>query len=219
MKQRKPNIKAWYSLALVMLLCIGILVTATGTTFARYRAEREKDLIFRVRAPEQIHLGTVTVLEEGDPPVTEEYFEPESKLSWVTENNVTLLKFAVANGASETDHSVRDQKFRLRMIASVGVWNGEKTPVLSLILPPEEGSTETRTVTATAEPLVEGTALYLAHGQGWLYTFTDSEGEELFWELPGGDLSYIPLTVTIDEAVPDDPSLLQPYVIAEVIPE
>lgn len=219
MKQRKPNIKAWYSLALVMLLFIGLLAVATGTTLARYRSEREKELMFRVRPPEQIHLGTVEIIEaEGENPATE-FFDPATRLSWVTENGVTQLKFAVANGVSETDHSTRDQKVHLRFIASVGVWNGTQTPVLSLILPLEEGETEPKTVTATVAPIVEGTALYHAHGQGWMYTFLDQNEEELFWELAGGELSYISLTVTIDEAVPGDPSLLQPYVVAEVIPE
>ncbi len=220
MKQRKPNIKAWYSLALVMLLCIGLLTVATGTTLARYQAEREKELVFRVRPPEQIHLGTVQIVEEeSDPPTTKEIFEPAAKLAWVTEKNVTQLKFAVANGVSNTDHSARNQKVHLRMIASVGVWNGEQTPVLTLTLPLEEGETEPKTVTATVEPLAEGTALYHTHGQGWLYTFLDEKQEELSWELNGGELSFLSFTVTVDEAVPDDLSLLQPYVVAEVIPE
>ena len=220
MKQRKPNIKAWYSLALVMLLCIGLLAVATGTTLARYRAEQKKDLSFRVRPPEQIHLGIVELEEvEGDPPTTKEVFVPTAKLAWVTEKDVTRLKFAVANGVSNADHSARDQKIHLRLIASVGVWNGTQTPVLTLTLPPEEGETEPKTVTATVEPLAEGTALYHTHGQGWLYTFLDKNQEELFWELDGGELSFLTFIVTIDEAVPDDPSLLQPYVVAEVIPD
>lgn len=222
MKQQKPNIKAWYSLALVMLLFIGLLAVATGTTLARYRDEKEKKLTFQVRQPEQIQLGTLKTEEvesEGETPVTREVFVPAAQLAWVQEKNVTQLKFAIANGISGTDHSTRDQKVHLRFIASVGVWNGTQTPVLSLILPLEEGETEPKTVTATVEPLVEGTALYHTHGQGWLYTFLDQNEEELFWELAGGELSYVSLTVTIDEAVPNDPSLLQPYVIAEVIPE
>lgn len=217
MNQRKPNIKAWYSLVLVMLLCIGLLAAATGTTLARYRAEREAEITFRVRPPEQIQLGTVEVTEEGDPPVSTEYFEAATRLKWVTENNVTQLSFAVANGSDEKTYSTRDQKVLIRMVGSVGL--GSTPPTLILTLPPEEGETEAKTVTGTATALVEGTALHYTYGEGWLYTFLDTDGEELFWELPGGELSYIGLTVTIDGTVPDDPSLLQPYVVAQVIQE
>lgn len=220
MNQRKPNRKAWYSLGLMMLLCICVLVVATGTTFARYRAERERTITVQVRKPEQIHLGTVSILtDDTDPTVVTEEFVPTTQLVWKTDGGVTQLEFAIANGVSELDHSTRDQKVQLRMIGTLGNWTGTDAAKLSLTLPPEEDSEEESVIEATVTPLIEGTALYHTYGEGWLYTFLDEEEKELFWELPGGQLSYVSLTVTINGEVPSDLSLLQPYVISEVISE
>lgn len=236
MSQRKPNRKAWYSLALSVLLCVGILVLATGTAFARYRAERREDIGFRVRVPDQVHFGTVSTVPEEtepedetqatdpaeptgetEPPVMVEVFTPSEQLKWETEDGVTRLEFAVANGVSEDDYSARDQAVRLRVIGSLGIWNGTKTPTLSLVLPPEEGSEEEVVVTATVAPFAEGTALKMTYGDGWLYTFLDEQGEELFWELPGGELSFITMTIVIEGEVPENLNLLQPQVVAEPI--
>ena len=216
MNQRKPNKKAWYSLALAMLLCIGLLTIATGVTFARYKAERTTDFSIKVRKPELICLGTVsTETDESDPPVTTETFTPAAQLNWETRDGVTQLKFAIGNGASGEEYSARDQQVSLRMIGSLGL--GTEPPGLVLTLPPEEEGKEGKVIEATVTRLVEGTALQLSYGDGWLYTFTDGAGEELFWELEGGDLNYVCLTITVTGAVPADLSLLQPYVAAEVI--
>lgn len=233
MNQRKPNRKTWYSLGLTVLLCIALLAIATGATLARYRAEREKEVDYRVRVPEQIHLGTVSVVvEETEPegeadatettgeteaPVTTEVFTPSSYLVWETKAGVTQLTFAVANGASASDYSARDQRVRLRMIGTLGIWTGSQTPTLHLILPPEEDSDQERIITATVTPFTKGSALHLAYGDGWMYTFLDEEGEELYWDLPGGKLAYVTHTIVIEGEVPENLNLLQPQVIAEVI--
>lgn len=214
MSQRKPNKQAWYSLGLVVMLCVAVLVIATGTTFARYQSNQRVSVTYNVRVPDQICLGTVSVNTEEES-VETETFTPVTELSWETVDGVAQLKFAVANGISESDFSARDQQVRLRMIGSLGTNNAS----LTLTLPPEEGSTEERTYQATAAPIVEGTVLYQTYGPGWLYTFVDESGEEVSWELPGGDFSYISLMVTIDnpEALGGELSILQPQVIADVI--
>ena len=217
MNQRKPNSRTWYLLGFTALLCIVLLVTATGTAFARYRAEREAEIKFKVRVPDQVHLGTVTTVTDPTSGAPGEVFTPDTQLSWETKNGVTQLRFAVANGNSETDFSARDQRVRLRMIGTLGVWDGTQTTQLSLILPALEEGGEERIVTATVTPFIEGTALQLTYGDGWLYTFLDEEGEEIYWELPGGELSYVTLTVAATGEVPENLNLLQPYVTAEAI--
>lgn len=217
MNQRKPNSRTWYLLGFTALLCIVLLVTATGTAFARYRAEREAEIKFKVRVPDQVHLGTVTTVTEPTSGAPGEVFTPDTQLAWETKNGVTQLRFAVANGNSETDFSARDQRVRLRMIGTLGVWDGTQTTQLSLMLPALEEGGEDRIVTATVTPFIEGTALQLTYGDGWLYTFLDEEGEEVYWELPGGELSYVTLTVAATGEVPENLNLLQPYVMAEAI--
>lgn len=238
MNQRKPNRSAWYSLALSVLLCVGILTMATGTAFARYRAERNKDISFRARVPEQVHLGVVTLVPEETKsqdetqviqptqPTTEtevpklvEVFVPQSKLFWKTEEGVTHLTFAISNGISSEDRSARDQVVKLQMLGSLGLWNGTEVPDLKLrFLSPEDGQTEIE-VTAKAAPFAEGSALKHTYGAGWLYTFLDEEGEEVSWELSGGELSFVKLTVILEGEMSETENLLQPYVVAEILQE
>ena len=72
-------------------------------------------------------------------------------------------------------------------------------------------------ISATATPITEGTVIYHTYGAGWIYSFQDEEGEELFWELAGGELSFVSLTVTIDDEVLTEDSLLRTLVTGEVI--
>ncbi len=211
MKQHKPGKKAFQltglTLLFTLILCIGLLIVSTGNIFARYRAERQKDVTVQVRKPEMVLLGTI---ENGE-------FTSSDRLEWVVEDNVASLKFAVANGASETDFSTKDQAIQLCMIGSLGILKDGEPPWLSVTFIPQKGNGEERTVTATASSIVEGTALYHSYGPGWLYRFyeTTAEGNrELTWELPGGSLSYVILTVKTDG---DISGLLQPLVSAEPI--
>ena len=203
MNQRKPNRIAWYSLVLLLLLCTGILVMSTGTAYARYRSQRDADITFEVGVPEQICLGT---------PGKNNTFSPEEP-QWKTVEGITRMYLAVANGTSDTDFAAGNQRIYLRFLGSVGLWTGESAAKISLLQP--DGTL----IPAKAAPIAEGTALYHAYGAGWIYSFQDEEGEELFWELPGGELSFVSLTVTIeDEALTTD-SLLRTLVTGEVIGE
>lgn len=219
MNQRKTNNSPWYSLGLAVLLCVAFLVVATGTTLARYRAEREKGITFAVREPEQICMGTTRAIsaEEGTEvlPAGKEVFDPDGVPQWETVEGVTQLSLAVANGISETEFSEKDQKIRLRLIGTLGLWT--ETETASIYLLSEDGSGTK--IKATVTPITKGTALYNTHGEGWIYTFQDAEGEELSWTLAGGELSYISMTVIIEDASLTGDVMLQPQVIGEVISE
>lgn len=208
MKQQNPNKTARYLLVLTVLLCVGLLIVSTGVTFARFRAEREKRVLFQVREPEQILLGTVK----------DEKFTKNDQLIWKTKDGVTTLQFAIANGSSNTDYSQRDQKVYLRMIGAIGIGTGENVPQLTVTFIPQRGDGTEKTIQAKVSPIAEGTALYHTYGQGWLYTFLETtvEGqEELSWKLEGGELSYIDVIITIQGDLPEGQTLLQPLVVAE----
>ena len=206
MTQQRKKRKTRYLLGLLLLLCLGILVASVGTTLARYYAERQVNADFQVREPEKISLGMVV---DG-------VFTPTNQLAWKTQGGVTSLQFAIANGTTEADYSARDQKMCLRMIGTLGIWTGDTPPDLSVSFLSEKTGEEI-TVTATASPIAEGTALYHTYGQGWIYTFLEQSTQELSWVLPGGALSYIALTVTVQGETVESPSLLQPLVVAEAI--
>lgn len=217
MNQRKPNYTIKY-VGLLVLICLTLLVSATGTTYARYRAERERKLNYLVREPEQIYLGTMQPLpEEGGSAEEKFVFRVSDQFVWETKQGITQLELVISNGLSNSEYSNRNQMVQLRMIGSLGIWLGSDTPKLYLVLPPEEDGEENCIVNGTVTPIAEGTALHQTYGDGWIYTFADEDGQELFWELDGGELSYVSVLIGIDGETPEDLSLLQPYVIAEVI--
>jgi len=226
MDQRKPNMIRWYSLGLAGLLCVSLLVIMTGTTFARYRDEKKRDIYFTPGVPDQIHIGTVSVVtKENDTEenpneatvVTGEALSPESHLNWERKEDQVQLEFSVGNGLSDLNCSANDQVIRLRMIGSLGLWSGTQVPTLYLELPPEVEDGQGIRVAATVRPIVKESALHFEYGDGWVFTFLDEYGEELQWELAGEELSYVNFTITIDGEITENLTLLQPYVISEVI--
>lgn len=243
MNQRKTNRSLWYSLGLAVLLCIAFLVVATGTTLARYRLEREAQVTFEARPPEQIALGTereITAEEAATGlPVDKKVFDPTKKAEWEKTDSGYRMTLAVANGISDTEFSARDQRITLRLVGTIGVTGenqaqnaedpeavaegetqaAEEALTISLILPPKAGETESTTIKATHTQIIPGTPLHTNIGDGVIFTFRDTEGNEPYWDLPGGKLNYVTITLTMEgEAASADALLLQ-QVMAEVISE
>ena len=128
---------------------------------------------------------------------------------------VTSLKFSIANGTAKDDYSGRDQMARLKMVGTLGLWDGTRTPELLVYYQARPEDEQDTVAAAVAEPIPRGSALWYTYGDGWIYTFLDANGEELLWELPGGRLSFVTMTVVIDGEVTDRVNLLQPFVAAE----
>lgn len=243
MNQRKTNRSLWYSMALAVLLCIAFLVVATGTTLARYRLERDANLTFEARPPEQIALGTereITAEEAtADLLIGTKVFDPTQQAEWEKTDSGYQMTLAVANGISDTEFSARDQRITLRLAGTIGMTvenqtqtsedpetvaegetqAGEEALTISLILPPETGETEATTLKATHTPIIPGTPLHTKMGDGLIFTFQDAEGKEPYWELPGGKLSYVTITLTMEGEKASADALLVQQVIAEVIGE
>lgn len=220
MNQRKWNRKPWYTLGLALLLCAAALVTATGTAFARYREERDQYLTFQVRSPAQICIGPMKTVTAEDGTTTE-VFDPADELKWETEtvNERYLLKLAIANGVSETSFSEKEQTVKLQLVSSAGIT--EDTEIV-LRIPPQSEEEEMIEIQAVATPIEVGTSLYQANGLGYVYTFHEQKegqeepGDELTLQLPGGEFTYIPLTIVIKGTLPEHPSWLRPQVVAEL---
>lgn len=221
MNQRKPNKIQGYLLGLALLLSVAFLVVSTGTALARYREERRVQSSLDVRHPEQICLGTVkTITEEeatADLPVGTEVFDPTDSPTWEIGSEVHKLQLAVANGISKEDCATRDQKIRLRLVGSSGLWMGDRIPEVMLRLPSKDDPKTYVEVKATVTEIEPGTPLYQANGPGWVYSFIQEE--EIYWLLKGGDLSYTRITIVMKNEMLQAQCLIQPQVIAEVVRE
>lgn len=210
MNHLKKNSTLWYSLGLVLLLFAAFAVISTGPAFARYRTEIGKNVTFEVREPEQIVLGTVEKDLDGS-----QKFISSVKPVWETEDGVTSLTMAVANGTNENRFAKADQKIKIRMIGSLGLWS-EDSETADVILSAEglENS-----VKATVSLIAMDTAVYHTNGEGWVFGFYDENGEELSWILEGGEHSFAVLEITVEASAISNPSLLQPQIVAEIITE
>lgn len=197
-------------IAFVLILSMGLLAVSIGVTYARYQEEHHGNITFQVREPDQVVLG---ILDDNNE------FTQVSQLEWNVEDDFASLHFAVANGSSEADYSNRDQKVQLCMIGSLGLMKDGKLPTVSIFFKTPNGS-PVKHVQASASAIEKGTALYHSYGDGWLYRFyeTAAEGnQELSWELPGGEFSYIALTVKVEGETSESLSVLQPLITAEPV--
>lgn len=206
---RQKNSLLRHLLCLALLLCMAALVIATGTTYARYRTDAEAEILFEVKTPSQIVIGTVLTDAEGN-----EEFYPNGILGWKTEGNTATFEIAVSNGSS--GNGVKDQEIRFRLIGGLGFSVGEGTAEVTLKIT-EDGSE--KIFYAEAEKILENTALHFEHGDGWVFTFFEENGKEFSRILEGGKSSYIKMSIIVDttEIDKENPLLIEPQFVAETI--
>lgn len=205
---RQKNSLLRHLLCLALLLCMAALVIATGTAYARYRTDAKAELLFEIRKPAELVIGTVINVDGN------EEFNPEGIQEWKIEGNTATLEIAVSNGSS--GNSVKDQEIRFRLIGGLGLSVGEGTAEVTLKIT-EDGSE--KIFYAEAEKILENTALHFEHGDGWVFTFFDENGKEFSRILEGGKSSYIKMSIIVDttEIDKENPLLIEPQFVAETI--
>lgn len=212
MNPSKKNSTLWYSLGLVLIFCIAVLVLATGVTFARYRRDIEAEVTFAAEEAAKICIGTVSE-EEG-----EKTFTMMGSPEWTDESGGKTLSFAVANmDSSDKKVFEKNQRIRIRIIGSAGLKTEGGITEIKLIFLSEEDSGEEISVTAAAEPIKEGSYLYQTEGPGWIFTFLDEDGEEIFWDLKGGSLSYAEIKIFVGSPNLESDVKIEPRISAEVL--
>lgn len=204
MTRRKSNISAWCLLALAAVLTAGCLAVSVGTAFARYREEVNGDVGLRVREPAQVYLWS------GNDP-TAEYTSGVG--SWTDNNGTQELNFMVTNVGRDGEIPDADQEFYLRMVASLGAWDGESQPTVRLTWTQNEKS---ESVEATLTRIQKDTPLYEEYGEGWLVTFTDKKQKELLWSLKGDKRSTVSMQLALENGQPVDTSLFMLQVVGNM---
>ncbi len=205
MKQRKLNMLL---LGLTAVLAVGCVVSAAGTAWARYRINVSKGIFLAPQQANQLHLGQMI---SGEGEGAEATFTPGVGGAWEMQpDGRWQLTFAVANGTSDQAYAAADQKIRICLLGSPGIWDGEKTVTVKLQIP--SGAEEAQTVeeiTAEATRIQRDAPLYRTFGEGWVFTFPGQNGAEYSWLLPGGALSTAQITLVLEGDALSDPSLLQ----------
>ena len=193
MDKKKVNILhryGWYLAAICLCVCV---TAGVGISFARYRND------FLTASFWFSSAVTETILMHGE--VTEEDEEavvsgtwPETPAMWSYSGSEAALRFSVSNGQSAENFAERDQNFSVELVASLSIEDPEKLEV-TLSVPDETG--EWIEYKGTAEELVEGTRYHTVYGDGWVYRFTDEEGNEPVFMLEGGALRYTNCVLTV----------------------
>ena len=226
MNQRKQNMSRWYTLGLAVMLAVGCLVMSVGVSWARYRTETDRLILFQPRAPLHIRLGTM-IPGENETTV----FAPTDQAVWISYKDRTQLDAVVANGSAADDFEARTQKFHVRLVGTIGTWSGDETAAIRILKPgatveepaePEQPTEQTEQTRPAQSPWAEATvvriqpetALYHSFGDGWVFCFVDEiSGRELTWTLEGGQLSCQELCIVIDNGTLTDTSLLQLQIV------
>lgn len=172
MEKRKPNISRWYALGTAVLLMTVCMLLAVGTTFARYRTDDQKAIIFEPRSPVTVTLGrmvpkaeteaaaeTETSGETEAPAEAEEeilVFDSTAPIGWETRaDGSALLNFVISNQEQQDE----PLEVRVRLLGSLHAWSGEESVIL-----PDPGETAETTETAaqeTTEPVLPGGTIVL----------------------------------------------------------
>lgn len=217
MGRRKLNMFPWSAgLAAVMaLLC---LIGAVGVSYARYRVDWNEGIFYTPRQPAQVYLGQMVTREDG-----QIQFDSQAVSSWVAVDNKQRLTFSVANGTSAEDFAQLDQQVQLRLVGSLGIWDGQQTVNVTMYVPreakPGEIPPQLDTFTAQANRILPDSPLYKTFGDGWVFTFLDEAGEEASWLLEGETLSLVHMSIMIEGVELTDPSLFQLTVTGQYVPE
>lgn len=205
-----------YSVRVPDQICLGTIEMVPEDVLQEDPEELPSDATDQPGSTEEITSATegIELAEETLPVSLKETFVPSDGINWEVQNGVARLEFAVANGNAEDNFSERDQMFAVRLIGSLGVFNGTEIAKVQLVRSLSENPEDTELLEATVTQINKETPLYTAFGEGWIFTFLDEQGEELLWRLNGGSFNFTEVTITIENARMTDPSLLQLQVVA-----
>lgn len=217
MSRRKLNMFPWSAGLAAVLIVLG-LMGAVGVSYARYRINRSESIFYTPRQPEQIYLGQMIDQDNG-----KAVFDPQKVGSWEAVEGKSQLTFAVANGTSGKSYTQQDQQVQIRLVGSLGIWDGEKTVNVLLRAPrkakPDETEPQFDEIRGKATRILKDSPMFSVFGEGWVFTFPDEDGKEMTWLLEGGSLSTISCQILIDGIELTDPSLLQLTVTGYFAPE
>lgn len=192
-------------LVIVLLLTLALLV---GSAWARYQQRMVERVYYSAADNAEVYLWSAMdgeTLYEGDG-------------VWMVSGSQRIMSFYISNGvdaetAAQTGLDTAEypeQSVAIRLIASLGVSNGE---TMKVVLHISDGTT-TLSYPAAVQKIEDNSPMAATFGSGWVYTFCDSAGNELLWNLEGGQLSVLQAQLVLEQIDLVDTSLLQLQVSA-----
>ena len=224
MNQQKPHSFRRYGICLVSLCLCGCFILSIGVTFARYRTEYlTQPYVFEAYLPQNYQLHGEVTTEEQLAAIGEGQW-PDLPLYWTLydvsnaplivlvegetdEEDVLFLpdaqmRFSVSNGTSKDNYTKRDQLISFQLVAPLTVeYSGELKVVLSGpdLLEPEKQAH----YVGVAEPILAGSYLFEAYGEGWVYRFYEEDGRTpVEFPLTGRGLDFSNFAISVKGDVP-----------------
>ncbi|MBQ7160175.1 MAG: hypothetical protein IJR90_00535 [Clostridia bacterium] len=184
--------------AAVLLVLITAVVTS-GVAYARYRTRINSASQISMEyafAPDSIYLLADGRDENGDythAPVADgdgqHYLSPGDWTMISADRGVYQIKMLLSN-VKQIGHPVQySQKGYIEIFATAGI-PGADDLIIQL-------NTEGGVFTASGTAVQEGSSIYEAYGPGWIYRFTNTSGEPITWDLPGGTPVTFPVEITV----------------------
>lgn len=183
-----------------MLLCLILsILLLFGITYGRYRQD------FPAVSYEFVADGGGTIVLGGvaNQSWVDKGAWPAVPSAWTVSGDRASLEFSISNGRAADQFTQRSQAAMVRLVAGLGIGAPENMTVMLSYT--QDG--QTVTLTGQAEKIQEGTLVYKNYGDGWIYRFYDTVGNEKTFTLSGGKRSYQNLTITLEGET--DPILCQ----------
>ena len=165
-------------LILSAVFLVGICTVNVGEAYARYQDTTTAEVKFKVRTESSFQITCPTATTD-------------SGLWSVNENGNHQMTFSVSKQGN-----VNDTWYQLSIAAVPGFEGGS---TISLLVDNANGIT--RSYIGKAVAFATDSLLYQQMGPGYEYHFYDSQGEEVCWELEGGN-STQEFTVEISDGAP-----------------
>lgn len=217
---QKRTILARYRFLWSLLLCMILLLSAVGVTYARYQINSSQSLQLTYGAQtDQVYISQVEEDTEEESEASAENVSEGSSDDGSDgmnpEDGVAAASLDDEEEAAEQNENTDAEATKEEYVMKFKISNGasaddyctyDQIVALSLFATLGLEDPDDYTITLTDGEMVynaewfevkEGSNLYTLYGPGWIYRFYNGAGEEASWYLPGGRLVERELSVTI----------------------
>lgn len=165
----KINVKRSYIILLSVFLTLGMLVVFFATAYARFQTSTQRDVSFQVAAPADFNVTTG---------------------SWEAFGTDDTTKRLIATITNENEDA--EFTFTVRLATTLGINTDGAT--VSVVLTDKDGN-ET-SYKGTSSPIETHTALYERMGEGYVYSFYETNSlTELTWTIASGQTQEVTFVI------------------------
>lgn len=193
---------SFFLLTGVLLLGLALVL---GTSYARYQATVNTNFTLKgTFTASPVHFYQQTEDTDDDTGRTAgEKYQPIGKWEKVEgADNSYELKFRMSNALDARTHASQTLEVTLLVLETIpDNENGTLTVAADQKKPTVQLEANGQTYEGKAESVTQGSVFWKKYGEGTVYRFYNTAGEQISFTLPGGRESEIPMTLTVTDGV------------------